>query len=551
MTPFHSRYWATLLTLRDPTGSVESLSRSIANARLDLNPNQVDAALFALRSPLSKGVVLADEVGLGKTIEAGLVIAQRWAERRRRVLVIVPATLRTQWQQELREKFFLESIVLDSRSYNAARRQGAANPFDQDGAVIICSYHFAAANQAEIKRVPWSLVVIDEAHRLRNVFKPGNKVAKAIADAVDSVPKLLLTATPLQNSLMELYGLASVIDPHLFGDSTTFREQFLREQDESVRNGELKERLRPVIARTLRKQVTEYVPFTRRIPITQDFFPSDDEQRLYEQVSSYLHREVLLALPQSQRALITLVLRKLLASSTIAIAATLRRMADRLESESKESGLLSDDDYEGLDELEDELAESDESPPPDKRRTLDAKQVRAEIAELRSFAEYGESIARNAKAEALIPALASALERATALGAARKAVVFTESRRTQQFLFDLLSSRGFEGKVTLLNASNADPASSRVYDAWLERRRHSGMVTGSRPIDIKAAIVEHFRDEAETRLRAREVDRRQTVALPARAARRLRREHDAYRYRESFRVAIETIANHHGLGHGR
>ena len=81
MTPYHSQYWANLLALRGTSGTIESLSRSISNARVDLNPHQVDAALFALRSPLCRGVILADEVGLGKTIEAGIVLAQRWAER--------------------------------------------------------------------------------------------------------------------------------------------------------------------------------------------------------------------------------------------------------------------------------------------------------------------------------------------------------------------------------------------------------------------------------------------------------------------------------------
>ena len=91
-TEFQSKYWATQLSLKGPPGSIVQLSNSISNSRVDLNPYQVDAALFAVRSPLSKGVVLADEVGLGKMIEAGLVLSQRWAERRRRILIIVPAT---------------------------------------------------------------------------------------------------------------------------------------------------------------------------------------------------------------------------------------------------------------------------------------------------------------------------------------------------------------------------------------------------------------------------------------------------------------------------
>ena len=130
-TAYHSKYWAHALTLKGSSDSIDNLSRSISNARVDLNPHQIDAALFALRSPLSRGVILADEVGLGKTIEAGLVLSQRWAERKRKILIILPATLRRQWQQELEEKFYLPSIILESRNFNAMRIDGYPNPFDQ------------------------------------------------------------------------------------------------------------------------------------------------------------------------------------------------------------------------------------------------------------------------------------------------------------------------------------------------------------------------------------------------------------------------------------
>ena len=116
--------------------------------------------------PLSKGVILADEVGLGKTIEAAIVIAQRWAERKRRVLLIVPATLRKQWQQELLEKFALPTEIIESPAF---RRNGIVNAFDHEGVIGICSYQLAAAKAFELTQVPWDLIVIDEAHRLRNV----------------------------------------------------------------------------------------------------------------------------------------------------------------------------------------------------------------------------------------------------------------------------------------------------------------------------------------------------------------------------------------------
>ena len=113
---YQSKYFAYELTRRHPPDSVEKLTGAVASAQVDLNPHQVDAALFAFQSPLSKGALLADEVGLGKTIEAGLVLSQKWAERRRRILIITPSNLRKQWFQELAEKFFLPCRILEAKS---------------------------------------------------------------------------------------------------------------------------------------------------------------------------------------------------------------------------------------------------------------------------------------------------------------------------------------------------------------------------------------------------------------------------------------------------
>src|SRR5436305_1128431 len=226
ITPYHAKYYAYELTKRCPSDSLEKLAGAVASAQVDLNPHQVDAALFAFQSPLSKGALLADEVGLGKTIEAGLVISQKWAERKRRTLVIVPSNLRKQWHQELTEKFFLPCTILESRSYKEAIKQGISHPFAIRDSVVICSYQFARSKAEDVHATPWDLVVIDEAHRLRNVYKPSNIIANTLKQALEEKHKLLLTATPLQNSLLELYGLVSFIDEHTFGDLKSFREQF-------------------------------------------------------------------------------------------------------------------------------------------------------------------------------------------------------------------------------------------------------------------------------------------------------------------------------------
>ena len=491
MTAFQSQYLAALLTLRGPTSTLEGLSRSIASARVDLNPHQVDAALFAVRSPLSKGVILADEVGLGKTIEAGLVLAQRWAERRRKILLVLPATLRTQWARELEEKFFLPSLVMEARSYSRLRKEGQRNPFVAVDRVVLCSYHFAANHADEVAAVSWDLVVIDEAHRLRNVYKAGNKVARALRDAVGDAYKLLLTATPLQNSLMELYGLVGFVDPHVFGDELSFREQFTRGTDEAGRNAALRQRLQPICQRTLRRQVLEYIRFTQRLPLTWEFVPTDDEHQLYEEVSAYLQRKVLLALPSGQRMLMTMVLRKLLASSTFAIAGTLRTLVDRLQKLPGADDRLAED-FESLDELKDEWDDDEDVAP----ASADPEALREELAELRRYLDHAMGIEHNAKGQALISALGAALDKAVGLGAARKAVVFTESRRTQEYLFRLLEASGYAGRVALLNGSNTDDRSKEIHAAWAARHAGSDVVTGSRPVDVKSAIVEAFKADA-------------------------------------------------------
>ncbi len=136
LTSYHSKYYATLLTLQNSSSSVNRLSQSMFNAQIDLNPHQIEAALFAFQSPLSNGVIIADEVGLGKTIEAGLVLCQYWSEFKRKIIIIAPASLRKQWSMELKEKFFIDSIILEAKSYKDAIKKGNLNPFEQKDTLV-------------------------------------------------------------------------------------------------------------------------------------------------------------------------------------------------------------------------------------------------------------------------------------------------------------------------------------------------------------------------------------------------------------------------------
>lgn len=501
-TPHQSKYFAEQILLQRPQSSIDGLVSAMAGVKVDLNPHQVDAALFAVKSPLSSGALLADEVGLGKTIEAGLVLAQCWAERKRHILLIVPAALRMQWRSELFEKFYIDSLIMESSVYNKLRKEGVANPFSVNDKVVICSYQFASKKAIDLQLVPWDLVIIDEAHRLRNVYKANNVIGKKLKRALTGRKKLLLTATPLQNNLMELYGLASIIDDRVFGDDKTFREMYVSATNNALRNQNLKKRLESLCKRTLRKQVTEYVRYTERHALLREYTPTAAEEKLYNDVSDYLQTDTLYALPNEQRSLITMVLRKLLASSSFAIAGTLQSLIKRLQDllDGVETDLLMDD-YDSFEEMVDETSSGDDDfDTPDDNTTAelmrDSAGIKAELARLTQFAELASSINANSKGDDLIYALEQGFAKIEELGGQRKAVIFTESRRTQDYLFNLLSNNGYEGSIVFLNGTNNDEISTRIYADWKERHKDDSQISGSKQADMKAAVVEEFRDRA-------------------------------------------------------
>lgn len=499
ITDYQAIYLANLLTRRLPANDIDKLTASLQDAQVDLTPHQVEAALFAFKSPLSKGAILADEVGLGKTIEAGIILSQHWSEHKRRLLVICPANLRKQWAGELQEKFFLPSVIMESKSFNEAVENGCLNPFDTEN-IVICSLQFAKTKAAYIKRTAWDLVIVDEAHRLRNVYKPQNRIANVIKESIEARKKILMTATPLQNSILELYGLVSIIDDYVFGDLRSFKSQFghnLTEQDYM----ELRRRLQPVCKRTLRRQVLEYIKYTKRIAIVEEFFPSENEQKLYDMVTDYLSKPRLYALPNSQRQLMTLILRKLLASSTYAIYGTICSLIARLQTmldRNKAASIgdndivneYADDNDEWVDAEEVETYEAEELHP------VDIEGIRKEIKELETFRDLAEKIRKNSKAEHLFVALDKGFEQLRSLGAAPKALIFTESRRTQEFLYELLEKRGYKGRVVRFNGTNSDKESTAIYRAWMDKYKDTAKITGSPTADRRAAIVDYFRNEA-------------------------------------------------------
>lgn len=501
MTPYQAKYAAWELLKKYGSSDEEKFTGVLSEAKVDLNPHQVEAALFAFRSPLSKGAILADEVGLGKTIEAALVISQHWAERKRRILIVAPASLRKQWSVELEEKFYLPSIIMEKKVFDQILHENYKNPFENTDNIIICSYAFARKRMEDIKKVNWNLVVIDEAHALRNVYR-NNRTASVLKEGLQRFKKILLTATPLQNDLKELYGIISVIDENYFGDLKTFSEQYGKVALRNDANyAELRERIAPIVHRRLRSDVQAYVKYTERNPMVQEYFPSQEEQELSDRLNQYLQRSDNFGTPKS--TLMMMQFYKYLASSTYAIAGTLQASINRLKhklDKQAEVGESFIDDFEGYDEKEDEWADEDDEESEEEEEILtadDIQKIQAEIQELEKLHELAVSISANNKGACLLKALSMGFKDMQRKNAPEKALIFTESRRTQEYLYGLLEENGYKDNIVLFNGSNSDSKSREIYARWQEKYAGTGHVTGARTADMRQALVEYFRDSAQ------------------------------------------------------
>ena len=497
ITPYHAKYYASLLMGQSSNGDLSSLSQSLLSSTVDINPHQIDAALFAFRSPFSKGVVLADEVGLGKTIEAGLVICQYWSTGKRKIIIVCPASLRKQWEAELIEKFGIPSEILDTKNYNSYIREG--KPSLNSKRAIICSYNFVAKHKEAILLHGFDLAVIDEAHKMRNVYRSSARTSANVRDALTGVKKLLLTATPFQNSLMELYGLTSIIDDRLFGNEKSFRRQYGK--GENLLN--LRQRIENMYKRTLRRDVREYIKYTERYPLVQEFNATDEEQELYNEVSEFLRRDDLYSVPASQKKLTTMIVRKILASSIYALIFTLTHIKARLqrmlETEQKErfdlSYIIQDDDemsvYEDIADEED----IDSDTPLLDNDYVDVPRLKSEIATIEGFIAKAKTIKTESKIEALLTALEKAFVTLKEKGAERKALIFTESTKTQAFLRDYLEANGYAGRIVLFNGKASEPQTNEIYKRWC--LEHPDKVSGIKTADRRAAAVDYFQHKAD------------------------------------------------------
>ena len=468
--------------------------RCLLNTDIEMNPHQINAFIAAVQSLKTGGIVLADEVGLGKTIEAGLVLKYVLDTGAKRVLIALPATLRKQWEVELDEKFNLKATILDRLTVEKdyfGTKTWIEDP--KAARIIITSYDYASKLMKRFPSVKWDFLIIDEAHNLRNVFH-GTKRAKRLYDLTKGIPKILLTATPLQNSLIDLHGLLSYIDPRIFGDEKVFVHRYVDSQDYEG----LKRELAPVLYRTLRRDVGKYMDFKKRECRTIDFRLSPDEAALYYLVNEFLKKPVLYSIPTSNRGLITLVIRKLLASSSFALVETFEVLATRLEK--LKEGTKSADAQEGFDLfwnfVEDEIDEEAFGDQEDEDTVFQKQLIQEELDEVRHIIEIAGNIHQNAKITALKQALHTAFSFQAEHAIPQKVVVFTESKRTQKYIAAELRNDGYaEEDILLFNGDFNDVMTKEIYRAW--QVKNFGKTNYGRSVEYKHAIVDYFRENAK------------------------------------------------------
>lgn len=504
--PFNRRILAEDLDRVRRPDERERLAASQRQARIDPNPHQIDAVIFALRRLREGGCILADEVGLGKTIEAGLVIAQSRAEGAERVLLIVPKSLIGQWQDELVNLFGIQA------------RDGPTN-FIAPG-VYLVGREFAGSERgaSSLSAVsPFDLVVIDEAHEIfAGLHKRYGRdglydetsdealMAHRVRGFLRSAPVLLLTATPMQNSLAELWGLVQYVEPTgtLLGDIATFREVFCSDDDRTLVPGqehELQRRLAMVLQRTLRRQAQEFLdrPFTQRRCRLYEYAMSDDERSLYDDVTEYLLHPSLHAFAGRQRRLMLIGFHRRMASSIEALAASLENVAARLRRLSIGQP-VGDDAIEVLHDLEEEpeIEESTEdSILPGNRET-----IVSELARVEGFVARARSLPHDAKARSFQDAIRVILDLGADGRGSGKAVVFTESITTQEYLRKLLLDAGLsDDDVTLFRGNNDHARAHAAYVRWHEEEGRK-LPPGSRPTHeaaVRLALVHEFRTRSK------------------------------------------------------
>lgn len=422
VTSLYARLWGLMERYYREPLAVFSSSRTM------LLPHQVEAALKVVSASRPR-FLIADEVGLGKTIEAGLILKElKLKHGYRKILIVVPSPLTAQWQQELKNKFSEDFEILNGDSLRRKK------PFDR-GSQFLISIDLAKDERYldQFLNQNFDLVIFDEAHRLRrdaNTVTQAWHFAYAMSRQVEGF--LLLSATPFRGKLEEIFFLIQLIDADILGPLATFQSQFT--QDASL----LRDRLSPVV---IRRRKIDVGGFTKRFAKTVKIDLDRDERAFYDRTCEYVKTEFNRALSRGEnlKTFIMIVFQKLLDSSAFALLRALEGRRARLEGlyfrvmhEIKES-----------EDVEAAVKEFQEEEGFEESHILNPQEIRAEIQTLTHLAQLGKKIQHDSK----LSHLKKTLKSMRSMGH-QKFVIFTQFKSTLEYLtknLDSYSVIGFHG----------------------------------------------------------------------------------------------------------
>ena len=279
-------------------------------------------------------VILADEVGLGKTIEAGILLKEYFVTGMiKNALILTPPSLKTQWKEELKTKFDLDFVVKEDKGFEG---------FDKHDMQIISLASASQPKTAELlKSIEWDIVIVDEAHRLKNSKTNAHMFVKEL----DKKFIFLLSATPIQNSILELYNMIEIVKTGFLGTWKNFSEQYTVDKKARVINPnsrhELQDLLQQVVIRTTRNEVRKYIEFTERVPKTYIMKPSHEESLLYEEATEFVRELWTIEKGRKNLMLPLMTLQRQICSSTASIRTALhKKIVQFPESETKINRIL-------------------------------------------------------------------------------------------------------------------------------------------------------------------------------------------------------------------
>jgi SNF2 family DNA or RNA helicase len=424
---------------------------SLSNSRTRLLPHQLESTYIVVNS-LKPRFILADEVGLGKTIEAALIMKELiFRNNFKRILIVCPSPLQIQWQQELKNKF--------NETFEIVRRRNfITNGPDnwQNFSRVITSIDFIKNPRysTEILKKKWDIVIFDEAHRLRRDYSKITRsylFAERISKKCEAL--LLLTATPFRGKLEELFYLVHLVDPNILGPYHTFINDYV-----IGNRSDLKDKVSKVL---LRRRKVEVGGFTKRFAKTVKIDLSEVERQFYDETTDYVKREYNLALRTKNRAIgfVMVVFQKLLDSSVFALIQALMKRKFLLESRLHKFHVLTpvidEWDLDETENVEDFISSLDEA------TGEDLNSIRRELLTLNRLILLGRSIKEDKKSIKLRETLIRLKKEGN-----KKFIIFTQFRTTQDYLYSVLSP---DFTTTLFHGSLSMEAKERAIEEFKSR----------------------------------------------------------------------------------